>query len=137
INSLVIDKIKYSFVEDYDRFLMNTESANTYSVFNDKILFPQFCEDKPVDITYYTNNFAKDADGNDIQSMSAENDKPLIPEIFAEPILVYGACMRFKGNPEYTKFNYWYSMYKTALATMRSKIATSANATPTIKLYRG
>src|SRR5574344_329231 len=27
INSLVIDKIKYSFVEGYDRFLMNTESG--------------------------------------------------------------------------------------------------------------
>ena len=68
--------------------------------------------------------------------MDKETDKSLIPEVFAEPILVYGSCMRLKGNPQHPRFNYWYSMYKEALANMKAKLAIDANVSPQVNLFR-
>ena len=136
INSLVIDRIKYAFTPDFENFMMGNEPSYTYSVFNNKLLLPQFTEDKTIEIAYYTNDFAQDASLQDKKYLTEETDKSVIPEMFAEPILVYGTCMRFKGNPNYTKFNYWYSMYKSTLAAMRSRTGTDAEDTPNIKIYR-
>ena len=68
--------------------------------------------------------------------MEEAEDSSLIPEPFVEPLLVYGACMRLKGNPQHVRFNYWYSMYKDALANMRSRISASMDETPSVRLYR-
>lgn len=136
INSIFIDDVKYDYYSDFEKFLLNKQPSNTYTSFNDKLLFPMFSTDKTVEVVYYTNKFAQDDDGKDISSMSAANDTSIIPNPFAEPILVYGTCMRVKANPEYTKFNYWFSMYKESLATMRSKIGANALETPVIKMQR-
>lgn len=136
IHSMYVDGVKYEFFNDFEKFLLNKQPSNSYSVFNDKILFPLFDKNKTVEIIYYTNNFAQDADGQDISSMVAEKDDSVIPMPFVEPILVYGTCMRLKGNTEYSKFSYWYSMYKDSLANMRAKIGTSALETPMIKISR-
>lgn len=42
-----------------------------------------------------------------------------------------------KANLEYPKFNYWLTMYNKALANMRSKLAVSADETPSIVIRRG
>src|SRR5574344_511115 len=136
ICSLSIDNTKYSYSSDFEQFVMNKRPSYKYSVFNDKLLFSQFENDKTIEVIYYTNKFAQDDKMSDVAEMTSETDKSVIPDAFAETILVYGTCMRFKGNPEYTKFNYWYSMYKAALATMRSRIGTDAEEIPKIKLYR-
>lgn len=136
INSLIIDKTKYEYFNDFERFLLNTQPSQTFTAFNDKLLLPSFNQDKTVDVVFYTNQFAQNSDGDDIALMSAEYDTPIVPMPFVEPILVYGTCMRLKANPEYSKFSYWLSMYKDALATMRSKIGTNAFETPEIKLKR-
>lgn len=136
IHSLYIDNTKYEFFNDFEKFLLNKQPSNSYSVFNDKILLPLFDTDKTIEIIYYTNNFAQDASGQDISSMNDQNDTSVIPIPFIEPILVYGTCMRLKGNTEYSKFSYWYGMYKDSLANMRAKIGTSAFETPAIKLAR-
>jgi len=136
IHSLCIDNAKYEFNSNFEKFLLNTQPSNSYSVFNDKILLPVFSENKTIEIIYYTNNFAQDTDGADILSMVEGSDVPIIPSPFAEPILVYGTCMRLKGNAEYSKFSYWYGMYKDSLANMRAKIGTSAFETPQITIRR-
>lgn len=136
IHSLYIDNIKYEFVQDFERFLLNKQPTNSYSVFNDKILLPFFDANKTIEIVYYTNNFAQDKDGYDISSMSSATDASVIPMPFVEPILVYGTCMRLKGNTEYSKFSYWYGMYKESLANLRAKIGASALETPIIKISR-
>lgn len=74
--------------------------------------------------------------GEDIPSMSTQDDASVIPIPFVEPILVYGSCMRLKGNTEYSKFSYWYGMYKDSLANMRSRIGSNALETPQIKIAR-
>ncbi|MDD3436156.1 MAG: hypothetical protein PHC64_03280 [Candidatus Gastranaerophilales bacterium] len=136
IHSLYIDDIKYGFFSDFEKFMLNKQPSNTYTVFNDKILLPAFTSDKTIEIVYYTNNFSQDKDGQDISSMSSEDDVSVIPVPFVEPILVYGTCMRFKGNAEYSKFSFWYGMYKDALANLRAKIGSSAFETPTIRINR-
>lgn len=136
IHALYIDNIKYEFYGDFEKFLLNKQPSNCYTAFNDKILLPLFDSDKTVEVIYYTNQFAQNEDGIDIPKMSLEGDSTIMPSQFAEPILVYGTCMRLKANPEHTKFSYWFGMYKDALATMRSKLGASAFETPEIKLYR-
>ena len=136
IHSLYIDNTKYEYFGDFEKFLLNNQPSNSYTVFNDKILLPLFEQDKTIDIIYYTNNFAQNSGGNDVSSMTTATDASAIPFPFVEPILVYGTCMRLKGNTEYSKFSYWYGMYKDSLANMRSKIGANALETPTIKISR-
>lgn len=136
IHSLYIDNSKYEYFADFEKFLLNKQPANSYTAFNDKLLLPLFNTDKTIEIIYYTNNFAQDSNAQDIPSMQTESDVSLIPTPFVEPILVYGTCMRLKGNAEYSKFSYWYGMYKDSLANMRSKIGKNALETPTIKISR-
>lgn len=136
LNSLYIDGVKYNYHADFEKFLMGKQPSNTFSAFNDKLLLPIFDQNKNIEIIYYTNKFAQNENGEDIDSMLSETDTSIVPMPYIEPILVYGTCMRVKGNPEYSKFNYWFSMYKNSLATMRSKIGTSANETPVIKMER-
>lgn len=108
----------------------------SYSCFNDKLLLPEFEEEKLVNIVYYTANTAISENGTEKKILETETDKSLIPDIFAEPILVYGTCMRLKANPQHVKFSYWLSMYNSALATMRSKISIDSNAAPSVKMHR-
>lgn len=136
IHSVYIDNKKYDYFSDFEKYLLNKQPSNTFTVFNDKILFPMFDADKNIEIIYYTNNFAQNNEGTDISSMAAADDVSAIPFPFVEPILVYGTCMRFKGNTEYSKFSYWYGMYKDSLATMRAKIGANALETPEIKITR-
>lgn len=136
IHSIYIDNKKYNFFSDFEKFMLNKQPAESYTVFNDKILVPIFDSDKTIEVIYYTSNFAQDSSGFDISAMSAEKDASVIPVPFVEPILVYGTCMRFKGNAEYAKFSFWYGMYKDSLANMRAKIGANAMETPQIILKR-
>ncbi len=136
INSVFIDNIKYDYCSDFEKFILNKQSSKTFSTFNDKLLFPLFNQEKTVEIIYYTNLYAQNSQGISIPKMSSEQDSSVIPNPYAEPLLVYGTCMRVKGNPEHKKFNYWYGMYKNALANMRSKVGTNALETPEIKILR-
>lgn len=136
IKTLLIGNTKYEFTDDFEKFVLNAQEANTYSAFNDKLLFPIFDEDKTIEVYYYTNAYATNSLGEGKPSMILSDDETVIPAPYAEPLLVYGTCMRLKANPEYSKFSYWLGMYKDALATMRSKIGTSSNETPSISLKR-
>ena len=136
IEALMIDGVKFDYYEDFETFFVNSQPQNTYSLFNDKILLPIFDKNKNIEILYYTKNCAKNSDGAEKLVMEDADDISLIPEPFAEPLLVYGSCMRLKGNPQHVRFNYWYSMYKDALANMRSRISASMDDAPSVKMHR-
>lgn len=136
IHSLYIDGQKYEFFNDFEKFMLNKQPAKSFTVFNDKILLPLFDADKTLEIIYYTNNYAQDIEGLDILAMNTETDVSVIPYPFVEPLLVYGACMRLKGNTQYTKFSYWYGMYKDSLSNLRAKVGMNALETPQIKVCR-
>lgn len=134
--TVFVDGIKYEYFEDFEKFLTNTQPPCTYSSFNDKLLFPISNKDRTVEIVYYTNNNVLDENGEEKSLLENETDTTLIPSVYAEPILVFGSCMRLKANPQHVKFNYWLSMYKDALANLRAKSYVSMDATPSVKLFR-
>ena len=136
IEALIVDGIKFDYYNDFEEFFVNSQPQNTYSLYNDKILLPMFNKDKNIEVLYYTKNSAKSSDGMEKFALEEFDDSSLIPELFAEPLLVYGACMRLKGNPQHVRFSYWLSMYKDALANMRSRISLSIDGIPSVKMYR-
>lgn len=136
INSVFIDGEKYRFIEDYEKFLTNSNPSNSFSLFNDKFLFPKFEKEQTAEIYYYTSKFVKASDGTEKALFETETDCSVIPDAFAEPVLVYGACMRLKGNPQHIRFSYWMSMYRDALANLRSKSGVNADYTPEIRMHR-
>ena len=136
IETLLVDGVKYEYYENFEEFFINNQPSNTYSLFDNKILLPDFDKDKNVVVLYYTKNCAKDKLKNEKYKLEDAEDESLIPEPFVEPLIVYGACMRLKGNPQHVRFNYWFGMYKDAILNMRSKIALSVDEIPSVRLYR-
>ena len=136
IEAIITDGVKFEYYQDFERFFVNSQPQNTYSLFNDKILFPIFNTDKTLEIIYYTKNCASDAQGQEKFLLENEEDSSLIPEPYVEPIIVYGSCMKLKGNPEHVRFSYWYSMYKEALMNLRSRISASADDVPSVRMLR-
>ncbi|MBR1908472.1 hypothetical protein IJ818_06015 [bacterium] len=134
IKTLSIDNSKYNFSEDYEQFLFNRTKDKTYSILNDMLLLPAFNTEKTLNIVYYTNNFSKSSENEEKMQMSVETDETLIPDPFAEPLLVYGTCMKMKANLEYPKFNYWNAMYNKSLANLRSKLCTASSQNPEIRI---
>ena len=136
IKTLSIDNSKYEYTNDFEAFLFSSEKDRTYSVLGDMLYLPVFDEDKKIKIIYSSNDFAKSKEGLTKSQMEFADDESLVPDVFVEPLLVYGTCMRMKANLEYPKFNYWLAMYNKALANMRSKLAVSADETPSIVVRR-
>lgn len=138
ISQLIIDSQNFDYHDNPGEILTGKRKGqNLYSCYDDKIIFSKtFDEDKNIEVIYYTYNNAVDSTGMEKSMLVAETDESLIPMPFLEPILVYGTCMRLKGNPQHIRFNYWVSMYKDALANMVSRCAIDAGFTPSVRLNR-
>ena len=133
---MFIDGKKYMFKGDFEPFLKGEGREGTYSVCSSNLLFPKFETSKTAEIIYYTKNCVIDAQGVEKEEMTLEGDEPLMPMPFAEQVLVYGTCLRLKGNPSYIKFNYWMSMYKEALLNLKSRTCVDAKNSPLVRLSR-
>jgi hypothetical protein len=133
---LFIDGKRFDFCEDIENFISGKPKSNTYSEISDKLLFSQFSEDKKVVVIYYTNNSVVGNEGVEKMDFEEDSDSSLIPMPYVEQLLVYGACLRLKANPQYHKFSYWMSMYKEALLNLKSKTVVSVLNTPTVSLFR-
>ncbi len=136
IATVMIDGKIFKYYDNFEKFFTNSQPQGTYTSFNDMLLFPIFNKNKEIEIIYYTSNSATSKEGDEKTELEEETDKTLIPTVFAEPLLVYGACMRLKGNPQHVRFNYWYGMYKDALSNMKAKLAVDANTAPSVNLFR-
>jgi hypothetical protein len=108
----------------------------TYSSFANRLLLPKFNSDKVLDVIYFTKNCVMDSEGLEKLDFGASTDETLIPMPFAEQLLVYGTCLRLKANPQYFKFPYWMSMYKEAMANLKSKTSASVLNLPVVKMFR-
>ena len=133
---LFVGGVRHDYCEDVESFVSGNPIMNTYSGFGDKLLFPKYDEDKTLDIIYYTNNCAKDGDGNEKTSLEYSDDVTLIPMPYAEPLLVYGTCLRLKANTEHFKFPYWQGMYNETLRNMKSQASVAFGHAPKINLFR-
>ena len=133
---LFVGGVRHDYCEDIEPFISGRPRMNTYSSFGNKLLFPKYNEDKTLDIIYYTNNCVEDAGGNEKTKLEYADDATLIPMPFAEPLLVYGTCLRLKANTEHFKFPYWQGMYNEALKNMKSKSSVDFRHAPKINLFR-
>ena len=133
---LFVDGKRYDYCDDVEFFMEGNPKNYTYSAFANRLLFPKFDNDKVLDVIYFTKNCVKDSAGMEIEDFEYETDESLIPMPFVEQLLVYGTCLRLKANPQYFKFPYWISMYKEALANLKSKTAASALNAPVVKMFR-
>lgn len=136
IDSIIVEGNKYRYIDDFEKFFTHSQPSNTFTTFNDKLLFPLSEDTRNAEVIYYTSMHAKSIDGIEKEILIEENDYSLIPGEYAEPVLVYGTCLRLKGNPQHIRFSYWLSMYKDALANLRSKLSVNADYAPDIKMHR-
>ncbi len=133
---IIINGEKYKYCENFEPFLTGHAKTGTYSVLNNKLLFTKNDSARTAEIIYYTNNSTVDSENNEKNIMENATDTPLIPMPFVQPLLVYGTCMRLKGNPQHIRFSYWASMYKDALLNLKSKASAYAKQTPRVILFR-
>ena len=133
---LFVDGKRYDYCDDVEFFMEGNPKNYTYSAFANRLLFPKFDNDKVLDVIYFTKNCVKDSAGMEKEDFEYETDESLIPMPFVEQLLVYGTCLRLKAKPQYFKFPYWISMYKEALANLKSKTAASALNAPVVKMFR-
>ena len=133
---LFVDGKRYDYCDDVEFFMEGNPKNYTYSAFANRLLFPKFDNDKVLDVIYFTKNCVKDSAGMEKEDFEYETDESLIPMPFVEQLLVYGTCLRLKANPQYFKFPYWISMYKEALANLKSKTAASVLNAPVVKMFR-
>lgn len=133
---ILSNKGKYRFYSNIEPFLTDSAPNGTYSVCQNKLLFPKSSEDVECDVIYYTNNCVKTSEGKEQTDFVSPKDESIIPMPFAEQVLVYGTCMRVKANPQYIKFAYWANMYKEALLNLKSKTSAYSQDSPVVKLFR-
>ncbi len=121
----------------YELFYQNSAPNGAYGVFGDEFLIQK--ADKPRDFTifYQTNKIVKRADGTHSEQMTFEDDESLIPQPFAEQILVYGTCIKTKANPNFPKFGVWNSLFKSALVSLRAKSTLTNEDAPSVRLKKG
>lgn len=138
ISQLLIDGENYLPCENTGALLAGKfKGQKVFAFFDNKIKFPvTFDLDKEVEIIYYSLNNAKSSDNVEKDTLENAQDESLIPSPFVEPVLVFGTCMRLKGNPQHIRFNYWLSMYRDALANMVAKCSLDAGFEPSVKMWR-
>ena len=136
IDVLSINGNEYVYSSNYKTFILNNPIVGCYSVYGDYLYLPSFSEPVDCQILYNSDNSAVDVNQDEKKYLEFEDDESLIPEVFQEPLLIYGACMRLKSNPEHNKFKYWYSMYNNAMSIMRAKTGVTKNASAKINIER-
>ena len=133
---LLVDGEKYRYIDDIELFLTGKANENLYSACADKLLFSKVSNQRNAQVVYYTKNCVKDAQGNEKTEMTEPTDFSIIPAPFDEQLLTYGTCLRLKANPSYIRFSYWMSMYKEALANLKSTSSLNSEDAPAVRLFR-
>ncbi len=138
ISQVLIDSQNFEFHQDAGEILAGKcKGKNLFTTYDSKLLFSKtFDVDKEIEIIYYTYDHVIDDTGMEKDIWEHVSDESLIPKPFCEPILVYGTCMRLKGNQQHVRFNYWVTMYKEALANMVSRCSLDAGFAPVVRLKR-
>lgn len=136
LDSIIIDNEIYSYTPNYMEFLLGHAPERLFTKFGNKILVKPAEHEREAVFLYYTNNCAIDKDGNQKDMLELSTDKSIIPAKFAEPLLVYGACMKAKKNPQLPKFNFWYKEYQQAYIDLSANSGDLAKKSPALKISR-
>ncbi len=129
-------KKRLAYSPFYESFFNGCNVNNFYSFYDDKLLFPKNPESQTYQVFYNTNKIVRAANGTLKTVMTLENDEPILPQPFAEQLLVYGTCMRTKANPNFPKFAFWTMMFREAYANFRKLNGLSFEDAPYLTLKR-
>ena len=131
----VIDdqKAVYAFTDDYMRILNIGAFNGQYTVFNDYLIVRPQDYDRVFSIWHITKNHAKTSGGTEKLSLEAGTDETLLPPEFAQ-IIIFGACMQFKSNPEHPRYKHWLRQYTETRAEMRAAHSTTPPQPPKLVL---
>ncbi len=133
---LIIEGNSYKYCSDNELYFTGKLKDRTFSSFGNMLLFPEFGEDKQIDIVYYSGNCVKSLQGEEKENLEYGDDESVIPMPFAEQILVYGTCLRMKANTEHFRFLYWQGMYNEALKNLKSKTCAVFRNPPKVSIHR-
>lgn len=124
INHVIDDRGSvYVFTDEYMRILNGRSFNGQYTVFDGKIIVRPQDYDRVFTICHITKNHAKTAGGTEKFNLETGTDETLLPPEYA-PIIVFGACMQFKSNPEHPRYKYWLKQYTDTRAAMRAAHST-------------
>lgn len=136
ILELYVDKERFDFEPDYRKFLDGVSSPNTYSIFAGKLLVGPFDETSSLNFKYYSNSPAQSGAEVLKSQMALEDDSSVMPDLFAENVLVYGACMRFKAMPSHPKYKHWSGEYVRGLRLLHSSAIQDSSQNPQVVIKR-
>lgn len=136
VKSLFVDSEPFYYSDEYERFLNGRGFANEFAIFNKSILLKPAACDRKLKLLCITKNHAKNSSDEEIPNMSYASDVSLMPQEYAQKILVFGACLQFKSNPEHPRYKYWLGMYTDARSAMRASDELSVPKPPAFSLPR-
>ena len=108
------------FTEEYERHLNGRGFCGEFAIFGDKLLIVPQDKTRVLKIVYTTKNHAKNAQGEEIPKLVRGDDETLIPDIHAQSVIVYGACLQFKSNAAHPKYKHWLGLFTDSRAAMRA-----------------
>lgn len=116
ISKVVGPNGEYSFEPDYTKFYGETILEMAYSYYGNKFLFSP--SENFVTIFYSTDDFVM-AKNEELKSdFTDEDDKSILPDNFAEKLLVNGVAYNFKQNASHPKYAHWKQEYESALSDL-------------------
>ena len=97
-----------------------------YSFYGTKFLFSPASDE--IKIFYSTNDFVVNQNDELKSDFELETDRSIIPDNFAERLLVNGSAYNFKQNSSHPKYLHWKQEYDKALREILSDAKRGANS---------
>ena len=123
---------KYRYIHPTQLNPKTSNRADIYSNIGNLIITTPQKHKRKLSVIYVSELYAQDAEGNKKAIMQNSDDTSILPLPYMEQILVYGTLIRVKANPSFAKFNYWRTLYYSAITNLRATGAKSSEDTPRI-----
>ena len=127
------DKTELEFNPDYTLIYLDKTNSSGYSVFNDKLLISA-PKNTTLTVYYYKDDCAASHEGVSKPYMEFQEDVSILPNEFVEPLLVYGACLRFKSATSHPKYSFWTAEFLKAYRNLRSNALMTEAYKPSLRL---
>ncbi len=118
ISKIVGKNGEYFYEADYAKFYQGIPPENAYSFYGGKYIFPKSGDE--LRIFYSTDDFVLNKNDEFKPDFEKADDRTIIPDNFAEKLLVNGGAYNFKQNSAHPKYAHWKQEYDKALAELLS-----------------
>ena len=118
ISKIVGQNGEYFFNTDYSEFYGNNIPKYSYSIYGSKLLVSPNTD--CLRIFYSTSDFVVSDNETYKSDFEKETDTSILPDNFAERLLVNGCAYNFKQNAAHPKYVHWKQEYDKALKELLS-----------------